>query len=1190
MLCVFIFLWYTVFDWGEIMATNWTDEQRNAIYDNGGTLLVSAAAGSGKTAVLVERVVQKLLDKENPVDANRLLIVTFSNAAAAEMRTRIYKKLSEYSKNREYRRLISKQIVLLDTANISTIHAFCIKLLRRNFHVLNLSPAFSIADENEIAILSDIAINNVIKEYYAQNDPTFLSLVELLSSFRDDKSLVETVLKLYKSIRAYPFFRDWLKERLALYSLAKENPMDSLWAQVIFSYCADALLHAKNAAENALEKIAQCPAISAYKDAFTDDLDVISRAILATENRNLEELYQIIDKHSFMSLKGIRNCEDPITQAFVKGQREFIKSVFSDLSNQVCTDEKTFSSDISYLLPLIEKLFEITIAFSDRIDEYKTDRKLLDFSDVEQLTLELLVDRKDGKYTKSEIAVNLSDEFDEILIDEYQDTNAVQDMIFSAISKDDSNLFMVGDVKQSIYQFRQAMPELFVQKQNTYSKYDGNNYPALISLSKNFRSRNTVTDSINFFFSILMSDDFGQVQYSDGHALVCGASYPEADNLQTDVDFLSLKDCELESPIAQARHIATRIIELMTTAKVTDKMTGELRPPKFSDFAILLRAPKKVASQYISALNEAGIPAHFSNSDNCLGSIEIMTLLSLMRVINNPTLDVDLLVVLYSFLYSFSSDDMAKIRLIDRKATLYSNILKIAEDPSHDIHDKCKNFVEDIKDYRHNSSRMRIYEFIEYIYHKTDYPCLIGAKYDSEIKVKNLQIFKDFAVSFHSRPGACLNSFMRYMERVIESGGNLYGASGASDSTNAVQIMSIHHSKGLEFPICFVADLSHKFNTSDLTASTILHSQLGFACVRRDEDLHAQFNTILLTATRLATKNIQLSEELRMLYVALTRAKEKLILVIPTKNPDKFIDNLIAKNPSKLTTPYVLKNCSSFGQWILLCLLQSNDFNVLESEKKVELLTDSSGVLFSINLFDVPQEYQVITDGVESSSNESDEEIERYILESYSYAYPHVPEGDIVQKSSVSDISKKLYLMPMLTPQFEKTDVLTGAKKGTAMHKFMQFCDYKKAKEDAKSEIARLLSLNCLSEIQAKNIDVCDIEDFFKTSLADSLLKSDYVRRELKLSFLLDATEVDENCKSGDDILLQGIADCVFKDGDTIVVLDFKSDNIKTKEELIDRYSGQLKLYKKAVFNAFETDKVKCVLYSFKLKEVIELK
>ncbi len=1172
------------------MATNWTDDQKNAIYDNGGTLLVSAAAGSGKTAVLVERVIQKLIDKENPVDADRLLIVTFSNAAAAEMRARIFKKLSQLSSNSEYRNRISHQLLLLDTANISTIHAFCIRLLRRNFHVLGISPTFTIADENEIAVLKTVAINNVIKEYYAQNDPCFLSLVELLSTFRDDNNLVATVLKLYKSVRAYPFFRDWLKERLEEYSRAKNDPKQSLWADVIFDYSCDALSHAKDAVETALLKMRECPQISEkYESVFLNDLECADKALKCAEKRDLDGLYKALNTHVFDRLPSIRACENKDLQEFVKKERDLLKLIFTDVSSQVCTDEKTFKSDIISLLPKIEKLFELTIGFSDKLDELKKERNILDFSDIEQLTLELLVKKGENGYERSEIAKDLSDDFDEILIDEYQDTNAAQDMIFTSLSKNNDNLFMVGDVKQSIYQFRQAMPQLFIDKQNNYSDYDKVHYPALIRLSKNFRSRFEVTSAINFFFSVLMSEDFGQVAYNDGEALVCGANYPKAKGLETDIDILSLNEVEEDSSSAQGKHIARRITEFMTTLKVTDKVTGELRSVQFSDIAILMRAPKKVATQYINALSDAGIPAHFNNSDSCLNSVEIMTLLSLLRIISNPTFDVDLLTVLYSFIYSFNSDDMAKIRIIDRKKSLYANMLIIADDKNYDIHEKCKKFVDEISDFRHNSSRMRVYELIEYIYQKTDYPSLIAAKFDDDVKVKNLSIFKDFAISFQSRPGASLNSFIRYIDRVIESGGDLPGASGNGESANAVQIMSIHHSKGLEFPICFIADLSKNFNKTDIRESAVLHSKLGFACVRRDEELHAQYNTIPLTATRIAMEDSELSEELRMLYVALTRAKEKLVLVIPSKNPDKIVSSLLSKNPSALTTPYILKSCSSFAQWILLCILKHPVSKILQGAEEVMCDVDTKGAEFSLKVFDVPIDDGVLTESEERENDEFDVSVEEYMKESYSYVYPHIPSTEIFAKASVSDISKKEILMPLLQPHFEKTDILTGAKKGTAIHKFMQYCDYKKAKEDASAEIERLRGLKQLSDIQAKNIDVEDIEAFFKTSLSERIFASDDVRRELKFTLLLDAKELDERADEEDSIILQGIADCVFKDGNSVVVLDFKSDKVKSSDELIQRYSGQLHLYEKAIKEMFQVDKVKQCIYSFTLKKAIEL-
>ena len=1173
------------------MATNWTDDQRNAIYDDGGTLLVSAAAGSGKTAVLVERVIQKLIDKENPVAADRLLIVTFSNAAAAEMRARIFKKLSQLSSNPEYKNRIAHQLLLLDTANISTIHAFCIRILRRNFHVLGLSPTFGIADENEIAVLKTVAINNVIKEYYAQNDPCFLSLVELLSTFRDDNNLVATVLKLYKSVRAYPFFHDWLKERLEEYSRAQNSPKDSLWADVILNYSADALRHAKNAVETAISKMRDCPQIfDKYKDVFLNDSECADRALKCANERDLDGLYKTLNSHVFERLPSIRACEDKNLQEFVKKERDLLKSIFTDVSSQVCTDEKTFKSDIVSLLPKIEKLFELTLSFSDRLDELKRERNILDFSDIEQLTLELLIKRTDNGYERSELAKDLSDEFDEILIDEYQDTNAAQDMIFNALSKDGDNLFMVGDVKQSIYQFRQAMPQLFIDKQHSYHDYDGVNYPALIRLSKNFRSRFEVTSAINFFFSVLMSEDFGQVAYSDGEELVCGANYPPSAGLETDIDILSTGESEDDSPTVQAKHIAKRISEFMTSLKVTDKVTGELREVQFSDIAVLMRAPKNVATQYITALCDAGIPAHFNNSDSCLNSAEIMTLLSLLRVINNPTFDVDLLTVLYSFIYSFNSDDLAKIRLVDRKSSLYANMLIISEDGSHDVHEKCRKFTSDIMDFRHNSSRMRVYELIEYIYQKTHYPSLIAAKFDDDVKVKNLSIFKDFAVSFQSRRGASLTSFIRYIDRVIESGGDLPGANLNNDSANAVQIMSIHRSKGLEFPICFIADLSKNFNKIDIREGAVLHSKLGFACVKRDEVLHAQYNTIPLMATRLAMEDTALSEELRMLYVALTRAKEKLVLVIPSKNPQKIVSSLLAKNPSALTTPYILKNCSSFAQWILLCLLKHPASKVLEGAENVLCDVDTKGAEFSLKVFEATSSEEVLTEDFEDESEEYDREIEEYMKESYSYVYPHIPSTEIFAKASVSDITKKEILMPLLEPQFEKSDILTGAKKGTAIHKFMQYCDYKRAKEDASAEIERLRVLKQLSDIQAKNIDISDIQAFFATSLADEIFASDDVRREMKFTMLLDAKELNPNADDEDSIILQGIADCVFKSGDSVVVLDFKSDKVKRADELTERYSGQLRLYEKALKEIFQVNEVKQCIYSFTLKQVIELK
>ena len=1166
--------------------SNWTKDQENAIYDNGGTLLVSAAAGSGKTSVLVERVIEKLTNAENPIDADRLLIVTFSNAAAREMKERIHKRLSELLKNDEMKYVLSRQLFLLENANISTIHSFCIKLLRQHFEYVDISPNFRIADEGEIIVLKSVAINRVLEDYYKKNDTDFLDLVELLSSFRDDNDLIQTVFRLHKSVRAYPFFNDWLEEKLSQYESALEKPLESAWADVVFDYSTTALTHAKDTIDKAVSIMREDDLKAKYLPSFLADKKMVEQALEFSKARNLDGLYNLIYDYSFPSLSSVRNYADTEFKDYIASMRNFVKDVIDDVKTHVCTDESTFKADILLLLPKIRKLFELTGEFDRVLFELKKEKNIIDFSDVEQLTLKLLMQKQGGNYVATDIAKSLRDNFDEILIDEYQDTNAAQDMIFCAISKDESNMFMVGDVKQSIYQFRQAMPKLFVDKQNNFSKYNKKDYPAVIHLSENFRSRFEVTSSINFFFSLLMSEEFGQVNYDKDEALKCGATYPEMDGYVTEVDIVNLKDSEYSNAGAQAVHIAKRILGMMETAKVTTK--NGVRNATFSDFCILSRSPSTTAEEYRKVLEQFGIRTYYDTTQGCLTSYEISILLSLLKIVNNPTSNIDLICVLYSFVYGFNSDDLAKIRIIDRKNSLYANMISLCETDS-DIKEKCELFLKDISDFRTQATKLSIAEFVEFVFERTGYRELIMARFNEDTKTSNLELFKTYCAEFDTRPNASLDSFLRYIDRLIAEGGNMPGVNKTSENSGAVRIMSIHHSKGLEFPFCFVTDLSKGFNTEDISKKSVLHSELGFACVRRDEKNHAQYNTIPLSAVRLAMSETKMAEELRMLYVALTRAREKLVLVMSASNNDTLIKNLLKSNPEAQMSPYFLKNSSSFAKWLLLCLLRKQDFKLESGARFIETSPATFDAEIKVNFIENSDDETEIGNLELNEISETDEAIESYIKESLCYKYPFESSSAIFSKASVTDITKKEFLQPMKELSFDDESEFDGAKRGSVIHKFMQFCDYKLAVENLGCEVERLKSIGVLENSETQNVDFEILAKFFESNIAKRIVNSDFVKREMKFTLLLSADYLDKNAPKDDEIIVQGIADCVFKDGDDVVVLDFKTDKVDSSEILVERYSEQLYLYKKAIEKIFPNKEIKMVIYSFFLNETIEL-
>lgn len=1169
----------------------WTKEQQFAIDDHKGSLLVSAAAGSGKTAVLVERVIQMLTtaDEEKRVDADKLLVVTFTEAAAAEMRERISAKLSELSVNPNFEKIVEKQMVLLDKANISTIDAFCIRLVRENFNLLGISPDFRIADSTQTDILHAMAMRDTLKDCYEKGDRVFLELCELLNSFRDDSALIKTIGSIYSFTRSHPFYRDWLKKKLSQYENSIEDVAKSPWARVLYPICEDALQVAETLLEFAIDEVGEDPKLVAKLfNVLEEKKAEVKSARKFCEDENLDGLYKVIRSVIFPNFPSIPKYEDPDRLELIKKRWADIKGIFETLGRLVCSDASRFKEDLIDLLPKIKKLFEITTAFADRLDELKAERNLADFADVEQYALDLLLARDGEGYKRTPLAISLSESFAEILLDECQDSNELQDMLFKALSKDESNMFLVGDVKQSIYRFRQAMPELFVEKKNKFFEYNGKDYPAAISLSKNFRSREEVTSTVNFFFDQLMSRGMGGIDYT-AERLERGAEYAPSELCNSELVYLELQTGDNRHLIS-AKYVANKINELMKVFTVTEK-GGAVRPARYGDFCILLRAPKGSAQHYIDVLESEGIPASFQETPGILTSIEVSILLALLRVIDNPTLDLDMLTVLYSDLFGFTSDDITKLRLLDRSAPLYKLIDMAVSGEDEDLKQKSIHLLNTIEKFRLFCVNFGVAEVIDYIYRELNLPEFFSIKYKNPSKAANLSIFRRYAEGLEKNDLCSLSAFLRHIDRLLEQESDIKGAPTSQAVGSSVQIMSIHHSKGLEYPVCFVCDLSKQFNKQDLKGNTALHSSLGFSCVRRDEKTRTQSPTIALTASKIANEEAMLSEELRLLYVAMTRAREKLILVATAKDPLKEIQSVADKviSTSHVISPFTIKSCNSYAKWITLCASRHpalSDYFDHSVSRYVFKNTDCKLDVSIISRSEDGDEAEVTEKALPDSAKILD--YEEVIRKNLTLKYQHQADTELPTKISVSEISKSDAPPVLRVPNFDEEKELSAAQRGTAIHTFMQFADYKAAKENRSLEVERLVSQGFITQKQADVIDFSKINAFFESSIAEAIFSADKIYREFRFMMPSKARDIF-GVESDAEIMVQGIADCIIKKGDEFIILDYKSDAVRDISVLKDRYQKQLSLYREAIGSLFEAKKVRSVIYSFTLSDFIEV-
>ncbi len=1168
------------------MAREWTKEQQNAISGRGGTILVSAAAGSGKTAVLVERVIQKLTDRAHPVDADRLLIATFSNAAAGEMKERIDAALGELLAARPGDAWLHRQRMLLQKAHISTIHSFCLELVREHFDVLGLDAKFAIGDETQLSDLSSAAMEELLENAYQKAEPGFKALCEFLC-VRNDKPLSQLVGEVYEFLRSHPFPEDWMEQSLLAFRAKDLSQTD--WGGLLWAYVEEALKQAGELTQKALDAMEGDEAMkAAYGPVFLDDLNGILKLQELCGKKDWDGLYNGVHSFSFSRMGQLRKYEDAEKKEWVSGLRKEVKKLLSDLaSRQVCATEEAFCQDMQTLYPIVEALFQLVREYGAVLDQKKRDARIVDFSDLEHYALSLLAVRRGDTVEKTPLAKELSGQFEEILLDEYQDVNQIQDTIFTLLSREETNLFMVGDVKQSIYRFRQARPELFLRRQDRYTPYDREHFPAKVLLTKNFRSRPEVAKGVNFVFSQLMSREMGEVEYGEQEALFAAGKFIPLPQRETELHIVETGKEGEENP--EAAHVAELIASML--AKGYPVQEGEtFRPCQCRDFCILLRTSKK-AEEYAKALSSLGLSAWSDTTTGYFDSREISVMLNLLRIIDNPLQDIPLLSVMLSPMYGFTPDEAAAIRTCSKNTSLYAAVLAKAKQGDARV----QAFLHSLAEMRQWAAVLSAGQLIRKIYDSTDFMAVVGAMPSGEQKQANLRLLLEYASRYETIGNSGLSGFLRFVDRTAQNGEDFSSANTISEQADVVRIMTIHRSKGLEFPICIVADCAKAFNKEDLNASALKHPELGFSIKVRDPERLKAYTTLRHEAIRLQLEAETLSEEMRILYVAATRAKEKLVFVTscPNLSTKLAVLSLRTGEGDKLP-PFGVRKASSYGDWLLMAALRhpaGEKLRKLAGQEQRVIPAESGLVtILSPEKGETPEQAGALEFHCKASAEDLKE-----LAEKIEYRYPYRETSGIAAKLAVTQIvhsSEKAGARLDERPAFSFGAKLSPAQRGTIIHQFIQFADYQAAREDLLTEMERMLTQGFLSEQETAVLPIGHLSAFFNSPLMSRILSADQIYREYRFFDEIPAGEVYPDLSpeaAGERIFIQGIADCVIVEENKAVIIDYKTDRVATMEELAEKYEKQLIFYKSAVGKALGMPVKECVLYSVPLEQSLSL-
>lgn len=1256
----------------------WTKEQRQVIDSRNTNLLVSAAAGSGKTAVLIERIIELVLDEENPIDINKLLVVTFTKLAASEMRERVSKAIEKKLEENPENEHLQKQLLLLSGADITTIDSFCKDVLISYAHLVNLDSNIKVIDPSENEVLAKEVMQELFEELYENNDENFLRLVDWYAKKNTDEGLLQLLLNVNNFVNSHPFPKIWLNEKAEFFNTNTKDD-DFYLENYILDIAKDVdmdLEFFELSIKNNLKKIENYPELEKYIDIYNillDALSVVKENLkkFLKDNTKFDELKISTNEFlnsSFGSFR-ISKCDEEVKEIYNKVKKELdsIKSEISESLKTLNLDIENIKRESDLIYPYVRSISDVVIKFKEKFWERKQKFNYVDFADIEHLALEILVDiDEDGNIKPSKTALEYQEKYSEVFIDEYQDSNLVQEILLSAVAKE-NNRFMVGDVKQSIYRFRQADPSIFMEKYENYNRIeeDIESFNRKIMLYANFRSRKEILEGTNLVFSKIMKKETGELDYTVDERLNPMASFKESDeNVGGAVEILLVdekSDEEYEDEIIltdeysedfeemksfklECIKIANTIYNMMNNKenpfKVYDKNLDDYRKVEYKDIVILMRSPSSNTKILEEVFLEYNIPIYAESTGGYFDTFEVDTIINLLKIIDNPMQDIPLISVMYSPIYNFTSTELSEIRLVDRKLKIYELLIKILEDEDIEIRislkEKIVKFISDLKLFIQKKSLVSADELIWFLYKYTGYYNYVGLLDMGEQRKTNLMLLFEKAKNYEKNSYKGLFNFVNYIQK-ISLKSDVSEAKLISEDANVVRIMSIHKSKGLEFPIVFLANTNKKFNFRADDSNLVLHQKLGFGAIVYDMDKKTSFNSIMKKKIEKFKKNEQIAEEMRLLYVAMTRAKEKLIITGRVKDYENLREEISSGIDERGNiSNYKILKINNYLDWILSSIdnlsVYGKSLNCLGRE---ENFLGNEDLKFQLNVNTKTEEfieYQRIKEEVKTNKIISDNDsleikkemrtVKEFLEDRFNKEYIYKNVLNKPSSITVSEIKKmiqeededkhqKYYSenLVLKTPSFihqgEEKVEFNSAEKGTIFHLAMQLLDFSKfdmeeiskIKEEIKRQINSFVEKNIMTVEESNTININWIVKFVQSDIFKEIYISNkfgklYKEKAIDYNLKLKNLYKDENISEDEKIMVVGIIDLFFEnEKGEIILLDYKTDYVTKEnlEEVKNRYKIQLDLYKSAIEEISGKKVAKKGLYLFGINEYVEV-
>ena len=1209
-------------------STTFTDAQWEAVWRTGSDVLVAAAAGSGKTRVLITRLIEKVIAENNPIDVDELLVVTFTNAAAAEMRQRMASALEEELQRQPNNDRLRKQLTLLNKAHISTMHSFCLHVVKQYAYMLDIDPAFRIADTMEAALLREDVLSEVLEQLYGEEDTVQLTyaLVDSFSSDRSDIDIETMIEQLYDYAAVDPDPVGWLRTLPELYAIDEDVAIEQLPITSIVFDSLDATLQEVSMQYEAMRDLVQQPdGPSAFIKTVEADEKIVHALAEALKQRDWQAMYESVTSVQFTRATSIKkdSC-DPHLAEIVKELRKEAKETIETLRDRYFVrPPERLLEEMRQMYPLIEHLAVVTERFYEAYQEAKRERAIVDFADLEHYAYAILTTEEDGVRKPSEIAKLYQDKFEEVLVDEYQDTNLLQEAIIQLVKRNSEghgNLFMVGDVKQSIYRFRLAEPQLFLQKYARFTKEPRDGYGTKIDLNANFRSRPEILQATNFIFSQLMGEDVGEIVYDDDASLKYGARY-ETRHAPVHVHLITESEEEtIEAPKEEmkrehleARAIIQQIERLIAEgAEVTDAFTDEVRPMEYRDIVILFRS-MTWANTFAEEFKRANIPLYVELRDGYFDAIEVQVMMSVLQVVDNSYQDIPLASTLRAPFFNFTNDELSDIRKTVRSNTFFEALQQYRQEghaKSEALLEKLNRFFYLVERWKNIAQHGSVTELITAILEDTYYYEYVGALPNGKQRQANIRALQNRARSYEQTSYRGLFRFLRFIERMRSRGEDLSVAKHVTDRDNVVRLMTIHASKGLEFPYVFVAGLGRNFNERDLREKYLFDQQHGIAVKAIDPKLRAIYTSLPFNALTEKKKLELRAEEMRILYVAMTRAKEHLHLIGSVKNLETSMygwQQAAQLTNEQLLPSYVRSNASSYLAWLGPALVRHEQFP-LEERICAPLINDSQWqfTMWEAHTLLPREQEEQIDEREEEEIIEVPDEFSQWLTQSYvAEAATETPskqsvtglkrltmleqfdDEQLFRQQPAQEQREWTYERPSFMQEERK---LSGAEKGTAVHALMEHLNFQETydAEKLQSFIAHLVQRQLLTTEEAQVLNVDSLVKQLPI-IQQKLANARKIWNEVPFTYSYEV--------NGEATLLQGIIDCLYEDEEgNLHIVDYKTDRVaynRTREEarteLMKRYTFQLQTYKSSVEQITKRPVAHCFIFSFDLNEWIEL-